>query len=360
MAEEKYVQRTFMKYSSDDIAQDREGETALLSCNEALARGAIEAGVRVAASYPGSPLPYVMDNLAIAASLYPEMHVEWSTNEKTAYEVTLGASMAGVRALCPMKNVGMNWIMDPLASSQFNGTSGLVIVVADDPGAETTQNEQDTRYLAMFTEIPILEPSTMQEVKDFTAEALELSERLKIPVMLRVMERLGYGREPVVLGPIDHQVRQREASYTWNTAWNLPWPERAAAARHKRFHGEVTPDIEEMIGALPNTKALEEAMEGLPINVLQMNRGAKLGIITAAMTYPPLVEALEILDAGHAGGHLSAARGEGQKAAGRKRNRPGGGGNRPRHRTSGTLLNGGHGRPRQNTRQADGASALFR
>lgn len=297
MTQEKYVERTFMKYSSDDIALDRAGEMVLLSCNEALARGAIEAGVRVAASYPGSPLPYVMDNLAIAASAYPEMHVQWSTNEKTAYEVTLGASMAGVRAFCPMKNVGMNWIMDPLASSQLNGTSGLVIVVADDPGAETTQNEQDTRYLAMFTEIPVLEPSTMQEVKDFTAEAFELSERLMIPVVLRVMERLGYGREPVVLGPIKHEVRKREARYVWNTAWNLPWPERAAAARHKRFHGEVSRDIEEMVGSLPKADAVEKAVDELSFNVLQMSKGAKLGIIAAAMTYPPLVEALDILNA---------------------------------------------------------------
>jgi len=297
--EQKYEPRTFMKYSSAETAVDAPGQVVLMSCNEAIARGAIEAGVRVAASYPGSPLAYVLDSLASAAAIYPSMHVEWSTNEKCSYEVALGASMAGVRAICVMKNNGTNWIMDPLASAVIQGHRGLVIATNDDPGAETSTNEQETRYLAMFAEIPVLEPSTIQEAKDLTCTAFQLSEDLHVPVMVRITERMGWGREPVVLGEIQHHIREREAKFMEDLRFGgfrwLPWPARDLAERHMRFHDEATVETEKAIGDKPKAKEIVKAADSFPYNDLKMSQKARVGVITAGMCHPQVMEALKVL-----------------------------------------------------------------
>ncbi|MBI2462463.1 MAG: hypothetical protein HYV61_13415, partial [Candidatus Rokubacteria bacterium] len=113
----EYVDRPYEKFSRSDLAVDRPGAELLMTCNDALARGAIEAGVRVAACYPGAPVTYVLEALAAAARTFPEMHVEWSANEKVSYEVALGAAMGGARSIAVMKDVGLGWILDPLLSS---------------------------------------------------------------------------------------------------------------------------------------------------------------------------------------------------------------------------------------------------
>ena len=141
---EQYAAPTFMKYSSPEIAKDAAGETVLLSGSEALARGCIEAGVRVATCYPGSPLHYVLHNLVEAARLYPSMHVEWSVNEKVGYEVALGATMAGVRAMSVFKNVGLDVALDAVVCSSLDfGPGGLVLIVNDDAEMSATQAEID-------------------------------------------------------------------------------------------------------------------------------------------------------------------------------------------------------------------------
>lgn len=304
---EKYAERSFMKYSTADIGKDAEGETRLLSCNEAIARGAIEAGVAVATSYPGSPVNYVIDNLVNAAALYPSMHVEWSNNEKCAFEVALGASLANVRSLCILKQVGFNWIMDPLVYSVIRGAHGLVLVVADDPGAETSSGEQDSRYLAQFAEMPILEPATMQEVKDFTALAFELSDELRVPIMVRILERIAYARGSVVLGKIQHRIRERKAHISRKDPWSVggKFPRLTememtmttghSNQSHKRFYNEATQELEDWVGATPKLNEIVKAVERFPHNKLTMSDRARVGVIACAGAYIQTMEALKVL-----------------------------------------------------------------
>jgi len=304
---EKYAKRTFMKYSTADIGKDAEGETRLLSCNEAIARGAIEAGVRVAASYPGSPVNYVIDNLVNAAALYPSMHVEWSANEKCAFEVALGASLANLRSLCILKQVGFNWVVDPLVNCVVRGPHGLVLVVADDPGAETTSGEQDSRYLTKFVEMPLLEPATMQEVKDFTALAFDLSDELRVPVMVRILERMAYGRGPVVLGKILHRLRERKAHISNEDPWSVggKFPRLTDMGMsliyghtnlcHMRFYGEANRELEDMVGKLPKLSEMIKAIERFPHNKLILRDKTKVGVIACAEAYNQTMEALKIL-----------------------------------------------------------------
>jgi indolepyruvate ferredoxin oxidoreductase alpha subunit len=168
----------------------------LLSGDEAIARGAWEAGCKVAAAYPGTPSTQILENLVN----YKEVYCEWSTNEKVALEVALGAALAGVRSICTMKHVGLNVAADPLFSSAYIGVrGGLIIVTADDPGLHSSQNEQDNRYYGMFAKIPVLTPSDSQEAKDFTKLAFELSEKYDVPVILRITTRIAHSKTIVEL-----------------------------------------------------------------------------------------------------------------------------------------------------------------
>lgn len=167
--------------------------------NEAIARGAWEAGVRVGSAYPGTPSTEIMECLGT----YPaeDVQAQWATNEKVSIDVTIGASLAGVRAMCAMKHVGLNVASDSLMSQSYIGVNGgLVLVVCDDPGMHSSQNEQDTRVFGQFAMVPVLEPSDAQEAKDFTKLAFTLSEQFDTPVIVRSTTRLSHCRSPVVLG----------------------------------------------------------------------------------------------------------------------------------------------------------------
>ena len=170
-----------------------------LTGNEAIARGAWEAGVKVAAAYPGTPSTEILENLG----RYPaeSLHAEWSTNEKVALDVAIGASFAGRRALAAMKHVGLNVAADAFMSQTYIGVNGgLVLAVCDDPGIHSSQNEQDTRMYAALATVPVLEPSDAQEALDFTKLAFELSELFDTPVIVRSTTRLSHTRSPVTLG----------------------------------------------------------------------------------------------------------------------------------------------------------------
>ncbi len=169
----------------------------LMLGNEAVARGAYEAGVTVAAAYPGTPSTEITENIA----KYNEIYSEWSPNEKVALEVAVGASIAGARAICSMKHVGLNVAADPLFTASYTGVNGgLVIMVADDPGMHSSQNEQDSRHYARASKVPMLEPADSQECKDYVKEAFAISEKYDCPVMVRLSTRIAHSQSVVELG----------------------------------------------------------------------------------------------------------------------------------------------------------------
>jgi len=169
----------------------------ILSGNEAIARGAWEAGVRFASAYPGTPSTEILETIADYADVYSE----WCTNEKVALETALGAAVAGARAICSMKHVGVNVAADPLMTASYVGIKGgLVLISADDPAMHSSQNEQDNRNYAKFSKIPLLEPSDSQECKNFLMQALDISEEFDTPVMLRTTTRISHSKSIVELG----------------------------------------------------------------------------------------------------------------------------------------------------------------
>lgn len=169
---------------------------SVMSGNEAIARGAWEAGVTVATAYPGTPSTEILENVAT----YPDIYSEWSVNEKVAVEVAIGATEVGARCLSAMKVVGLNVAADPVFNASYVGTPGYVVVVADDPGRYSSQTEQDNRRLGPYAKIPVLEPATSQECKDFVRVGIELSERFRTPVMLRTTTRTSHSKGLVELG----------------------------------------------------------------------------------------------------------------------------------------------------------------
>ena len=179
---------------------DSPGKEMLLLGNEAIARGAVEAGIAFATCYPGTPSSEIPDNFF---AMYKEggFYFEYSTNEKVALEVAAGAAISSVRSMCTMKHVGMNVASDSLMTLAYLGVNaGMVIVNADDPSLFSSQNEQDNRYYAKLSGLPMIEPTTAQEMKDMTVAAFDLSEQLKLPVVLRTTTRLNHLRGIVRLG----------------------------------------------------------------------------------------------------------------------------------------------------------------
>jgi len=167
-----------------------------MSGNEAIARGAYEACVRLGAGYPGTPSTEILEALVS----YPDIYTEWSVNEKVALEIGVGAALSGARSLITMKHVGINVAADMLFTAAYTGVkAGLVVVSADDPALHSSQDEQDNRHYARAAKIPMLEPSDSMEAKEFTKFAFELSEKFDIPVMLRTTTRIAHSSSAVTL-----------------------------------------------------------------------------------------------------------------------------------------------------------------
>lgn len=183
-----------------DPARDIEGEKNFLLGNMAIVRGIIESGVKVAAAYPGTPSSEILAGLSTVSKKLG-IHAEWSVNEKVALEVAIGASYTGVRSLAVMKHVGVNVAMDALMTLAYTGVNGgLVIISADDPSAHSSQNEQDNRHLARFAKIFCIEPYDPQSAKDYIKKAYDISEKFRIPVMLRTTTRINHAKGDVELG----------------------------------------------------------------------------------------------------------------------------------------------------------------
>ncbi|MBI5896527.1 MAG: indolepyruvate ferredoxin oxidoreductase subunit alpha, partial [Desulfobacterales bacterium] len=181
---------------------DEPGATLLLLGNEAIARGALEAGVAFATTYPGTPSSEISLNL-FQISRQSDLYFEYSTNEKVALEVAAGAANAGLRTFCMMKHVGLNVAADPLMTLAYVGVKGgLVILSADDPAMFSSQNEQDNRYYAKMAGLPMLEPSSIQEALEMVRDAFDLSEQLQEPVILRTTTRINHSSGFVRLGAL--------------------------------------------------------------------------------------------------------------------------------------------------------------
>ncbi len=246
-------------------------EKVIMLGNEAIARGAYEAGVKVSSAYPGTPSTEISEYLV---QYRDDVYEEWAPNEKVATEVAVGASLAGVRSMACMKHVGLNVAADPLYSVSYMGVNGgLVIVVADDPGLYSSQNEQDTRMVARAAQIPVIEPSDSAEAKDFFKAAFELSEKFDRPFIFRTTTRLAHSQGLVEL---EERVEPEDRPYVKNIQKNVMMPGNA-----KIRHVEIEKR---------NLELAEEA-NTLPLNRVEMH-DTKIGVITSGIPYQYVREAL--------------------------------------------------------------------
>ena len=239
--------------------------------NEAIARGAYEAGIKVSSAYPGTPSTEISEYMVQYKDTFYE---EWAPNEKVATEVAVGASIAGVRAMACMKHVGLNVASDPLYSVSYMGVNGgLVLTVADDPGLYSSQNEQDTRMVARAAQIPVIEPSDSAEAKEFIKAAFELSEKFDRPFIYRITTRLAHSQGLVEL--CDREEIE-DKPYVKDIRKNVMMPGNA-----KMRHVEIE----------KRNKELAEAANTLSINTVEMN-DTKMGVITSGIPYQYVKEAL--------------------------------------------------------------------
>ncbi len=236
----------------------------LFTGNEAIARGAYEAGVHFAAAYPGTPSTEILENI----SNYAEICAEWASNEKVALESVIGASIAGGRAMASMKHVGLNVAADPFFTFAYSGVNGgAVIITADEPGQHSAQNEQDNRNYAKAAKVPMFEPANSQECKDMVVEAYRVSEKFDCPVLIRMTTRVCHGKSIVTLG-------QREEveikDYQKNVKKYCCVPANAKLLRK---------NLEEKI------KNLKEYAEKTPFNFAEENDNTTIGVIASGACY---------------------------------------------------------------------------
>ena len=253
--------------SADAVVSDRPVAAAsrlLMSGNEAVARAAWEAGVRVAAAYPGTPATEMLECVAT----YPEIYAEWSVNEKVSLEVAFGAAMAGSRSFCAMKHVGMNVASDALMTMTLTGVAaGLVIAIADDVGLSSSQNEQDSRFWGRFAHVPILEPADSQEAHDFTLAAFELSERFETPAILRLTTRICHVKGLVAVG---ERSERPAAGFHKDVGRWVMVPSAAGRRLPMMFDRE---------------RRLRAEAEVSPLNVVETGSDRRIGFVTSGPAY---------------------------------------------------------------------------
>ena len=250
----------------DRLLEARPGSKILLLGNEAIARGALEAGVAVATTYPGTPASEIGDALARVAK-DAGVYFEYSVNEIVATEFAIGAAASGVRALTSMKHVGLNVAADALMTFAYTGTrGGFVLVTADDPSCHSSQNEQDNRYYALLGGIPLFEPSSPQECYEMTKEAFAISEKLELPVIVRTTTRVSHVRGPVTVGEIKPGPTKKEFVKDPKRFVTVP---AVAKARH--------------LVLLEKLRMAESLADQSPSNkVMKIGSGGSIGIITSS------------------------------------------------------------------------------
>jgi indolepyruvate ferredoxin oxidoreductase alpha subunit len=255
-------------------------ETRVLLGNAAIARGIVESGCHVVTSYPGTPSSEIVPAVVLfKKELGLNIYVEWSANEKVAFDNALAASLTGKRAAVAMKQVGLNVASDSLMSSAYTGViGGLVIISCDDPGPHSSQTEQDSRFYAMFAKIPVYDPSTPQEAKEMVKEAFELSEEFQVPVLLRPTIRVSHAKQGLALLP--PELLERPANFKKD-------PERWAATPRYRFflHTELNKTL---------LKIRERFEQNNRWNVEGDSHGSpSLGIITSGVGFVTIMDMLE-------------------------------------------------------------------
>lgn len=252
----------------------------LLSGNEAIAQGAWEAGCHIGTAYPGTPSTETMESFAEL----PGVYAEWCPNEKVALEVAVGASAAGARTLVTMKHVGVNVCADPLFTAAYTGVNGgLLLLAADDPGMFSSQNEQDSRYYAMASMIPVLEPSDSREAHRFAKDAYEISEQFDTPVMIRSTVRISHTKTPVEVGD---RVEVAKKPYEKDPG---KWVMMPAFAKPRR---------KVLVNRIASVR---EWVETCPYNViersdLQDSQSSRIGVICAGSVYQHVKEACPNVD----------------------------------------------------------------
>ena len=249
------------------IAADKSGSFALLNGDEAVARGAVEATVKVAASYPGTPATEILESIAEVAKEFG-IYAEWSINEIVAAEVAAGASMAGVRSIVSMKHVGLNVAADAVMTLAYTGVEGgMVIAVCDDPALHSSQNEQDTRYFAIHSKLPLLDAGSPQEALEMAKEAFEISEKIHLPIILRLTTRVAHGKARVKLG--NFQKINRRADFDKNCSKWVMVPSNAIR-QHRVLESR-----------LAEAKLLAENSK---FNIVEDN-GCEIGVVGSGVGY---------------------------------------------------------------------------
>jgi indolepyruvate ferredoxin oxidoreductase alpha subunit len=272
------------------VKANEPGKTYLLQGNEAIVRGALEAGIRFAASYPGSPASEIMAMLGRVAGEM-DIYAEWSTNENCAFQACMGASMGQVRSLCVVKQNGLLTIGDALHTAALSGCKGgVVLLAADDPNAHSSTNEFDSRHQARAAGIPMLEPATFQEAKDMMVYAFELSEKLQQVVMVRSVTRICHGRGNVTLGELPESPSQPLPIGEWDRLVAINWfhdmlftklDQAQAEFENSPFNGYSGPENPELLIITSGTGWLYsvEAVEALKLE-------DKVGILKLGTTWP--------------------------------------------------------------------------
>jgi len=249
------------------IAQNKPNSYFLLNGDEAVARGALEAGIKVAAAYPGTPSTEILETIAEVAKTFG-VYAEWSINEIVAVEVAVGASMAGVRSIVSMKHVGLNVAADAAMTLAYTGVvGGMVIAVCDDPAMHSSQNEQDTRYFAVHSNIPLLDAGNPQEAYEMTRDAFELSEKLELPVIVRLTTRVAHGKARVQVR--DFQSVKRKAAFDKDGSKWVMVPQNALRQHHV---------------LLERLRQAEKLVNQTKFNVVEDN-GKSVGVIGSGIGY---------------------------------------------------------------------------
>ena len=261
------------------LAINEAGKTILAMGNEAIVRGGLEAGIGYFSTYPGTPASEIGEGYVLLRDEFPSIHTEFSVNEHVAAHGAQGASWANIRSMTAMKHVGMNVAAEVIHFASYTGVkAGFVIVIGSDPGATSSTSEQDDRWYSLHTHLPILEPASIQEAKDFTVRAFELSERYNLPFILNAPSKLCHNIGSLELGALQHEMPPKGS-----------------------FDKNPTRYINLFAGSVANHKSALESINELSKDTpsLELNRvlpgSGKIGFISSSINYLYLLEALSLL-----------------------------------------------------------------